>query len=287
MKHIKFVSFMLMAVAVLGTTYSCSKDEPTKEEDKIKEGTGVAIRSIFDKDGNAVQLSKVSGSETYDYTYNNAGKLSKIIWTLSNGSTAKPTYLDAPFTVTYNATNNGVTEKETLTISTMASGLVKSYTSVQSQYASDGSTNSTLTETVECTYNASEQLTSMVINQNVTGRTNGSSRVGTYYYRFDLTWEDGNLKKTTLKQSENGVEQSEKTNEYYYYSSMDNEAKMMGIAFFNSVFGSYIESNEIYPLIPFGIFGKGPAKLPYGCYLKNDGTLRSDGTYTYEYSNDD
>ncbi|MBR1681929.1 MAG: hypothetical protein IJ700_00950 [Bacteroidaceae bacterium] len=234
-----------------------------------------------------MQLSKVEGSQTYDYYYNNAGKLSKIIWTLSNGSTAKPTYLDAPFTVTYSSTNNGTTEKETLTINTTASGLVKSYTSVQSQYDNQGSTNGTLTETVECTYNASDQLTSMVINQNANARIGGSARVGTYYYKFDLTWEDGNLKKCTLKQSENGTEKAEQTKDNFYYSSTDNAAKMMGIAFFNSVFGGYIESSEIYPLIPFGIFGKGPAKLPYGCNLKNDGTLRSDGAYTYKYSNDD
>lgn len=286
MKSMKWMVAPFVAAGMM-TIASCSNDpEPTKvdPEDNLP---GVAIKSITDKNGNAVTLTKVSGNITFDYIYNtNTGNLTKVLW----GSGAyKPTTFSGNstnFTATYKETEDGETLDESLEVKTNGQGNVTFYKSVMHDYDSQGTYNLTTTETVDFNYNSSDQITYIEINKTKLGTSKSGSANERYLYKINLTWENGNIKKMETK-AYKGSDEYPSSEQNFSYGSGDNSAKQMPFSLlYGQILSGKIESNELRTLIPLGLFGKGPAKLPYGVSLKSDGTIRSDNGYTYEYSND-
>ena len=273
---------MLLLASVCGllTLSSCKKDEETDKE-TIVNGSGVAIRSITDKNGNAVQLSQISGEATWDYYYDDYGKLTKVIW--GNGSN-KPTLFSAPFTSSWKETDDeGYTYEETINYSTNGAGFITKYVS---NYSITNKKGAYYFKDEEGTlsYNSSDQLTYVEINRKESGSENHK-----YLYKVTLVWSDGNLTKVKLISSVDGLETPESTSTISY-SSTNNPAKQMPMCLIYEIFinTEIITAQDLRPLIPLGLFGKGPQKVPYNAtmYFKNDGTIRSEWGYNYTYSND-
>ena len=273
---------MLLLASVCGllTLSSCKKDEETDKE-TIVNGSGVAIRSITDKNGNAVQLSKISGDASWDYYYDDFGKLTKVIW--GNGAN-KPTLFSSPFTSSWKETDDeGYTYEETINYSTNGAGFITKYVSNYSITNKKGAYYFR-DEEGSLSYNSSDQLTYVEINRKENG-----AEVHKYLYKVTLVWSDGNLTKVKLVSSVDGLETPESTSTISY-SSTNNPAKQMPMSLIYEIFinAEIITAQDIRPLIPLGLFGKGPQKVPYNVtmYFKNDGTIRNEGGYYYTYSND-
>jgi len=283
MKSMKWMAVLFVAAGMM-TISSCSDDEEASKE-QTKDGSGVAIKSITDKNGNAVTLTKLTDGAAFTYYYDDFGKLTKVIW--GDGTKYDPTLFSSPFTGTFKQVDGEDTMDETLTVTTNSSGYISAYKSKKYYYDSKQSYNYSFTEDVEFRYDSSDQLTFIKINRTEIGQQKGGGSLGDkYLYELTLTWENGNIKKVDMLSSKNGNESPSKSVPFYFTGGTNAARQMPMIVLYDGILEDLIKSDEILTLIPLGLFGKGPANLPSGAYTKSDGTLRYDGRYGYEYSND-
>lgn len=290
MKQTKLYAFILMAALAIGLNTSCSKDDDNEGEKPVSGSGASLIKTIKDKDGNAVQLDEFTyASHTYKYFYSESGKLNKMIDEI-DGTVFKPTLINSPFNITYkeSTSSNDVSYDWNTDIKLDGEGDITSYTTTENTTKKGGSFMK-VEETATFTYGYSKEIKLV----NISGKfvENTSSIVNTKYnITIKFTWDSGNITEANVTELVDGKENYPTIS--YSYSSGTLTSNQMPYNFVRyGILGNYSYSDQIYAFLPLIGFGKTPQNVPYSAgghsinlYRNSNGTISSENNCSYVYA---
>lgn len=285
-KHFYFMS-LLLCLAVSGLSVSsCSDDD--------EEGGGGAISSnlfsIIDQNGTPHRVTSWGDGDYVCFDYNEKGVLCGIDWdgdyyydvTVSGSS------------ITLSLSYSDDECKENIKVSLNGKGLITSSTETYNSNGDDDEYNETLITT--CSYNNTGQLVKIEEKYRSDGVDEGEKYTYSSTGTSNITWANGNATKIAFVGNYNDDGEKGTWNEEVTltYGTKVNPAKQ-GI----SDMMEFVVNSDLYLLIPFGLFGTGPANLPSKVTYKDgdnapesytpsytlysNGLIKQDGDWAYTY----